>query len=42
MVSGFMLPNTDETEKAKQLLKSIEKENGIYKEDARKIIRGLK
>jgi tetratricopeptide (TPR) repeat protein len=34
--------NTNETEKAKQLLKSIGKENGIYKEDAKKIIRGLK
>ena len=34
--------NTDETEKAKQLFKIIGKENGIYKTDARKIIRGLK
>ena len=34
--------NTDEMEKAKQLFKTIVKENGIYKNDARKIIRGLK
>jgi tetratricopeptide (TPR) repeat protein len=34
--------NTDETEKAKQLFKTIGKENGIYKDDAKKIIRGLK
>ena len=34
--------NTNETDKAKQLLKSIAKEEGIYKNDAKKIIRGLK
>lgn len=34
--------NTNETEKAKQLLTAIEKEDGIYKKEARKIIRGLK
>jgi TolA-binding protein len=34
--------NTNETEKAKQLFKIIGKENGIYKTDAKKIIRGLK
>jgi TolA-binding protein len=34
--------NTNETEKAKQLFTIIVKENGIYKTDARKIIRGLK
>ena len=34
--------NTDETDKAKQLFKDIEKKEGIYKNDARKIIRGLK
>jgi TolA-binding protein len=34
--------NTNETEKAKQLFIIIGKENGIYKNDARKIIRGLK
>ena len=34
--------NSYETEKAKQLFKIIGKENGIYKTDARKIIRGLK
>jgi len=34
--------NTDETEKAKQLFKIIGKEDGIYKNDAKKIIRGLK
>jgi tetratricopeptide (TPR) repeat protein len=34
--------NTDETDKAKQLFKLIGKENGIYKNDARKILRGLK
>jgi hypothetical protein len=34
--------NTNETDKAKQLFKSIENENGLYKNDAKKIIRGLK
>jgi tetratricopeptide (TPR) repeat protein len=34
--------NTNETDKAKQLLKLIGKEDGIYKNDAKKIIRGLK
>ena len=34
--------NTDETAKAKELFKIIAKENGIYKDDAKKIIRGLK
>lgn len=34
--------NTNETEKAKQLLTTIGKENGIYKNDAKKIIRKLK
>jgi predicted Zn-dependent protease len=34
--------NTNETDKAKQLFKLIGKENGIYKNDARKILRGLK
>jgi hypothetical protein len=34
--------NTDETEKAKQLFKIIGKGDGIYKSDAKKIIRGLK
>jgi TolA-binding protein len=34
--------NTDETVKAKELFKTIAKENGIYKDDAKKIIRGLK
>jgi TolA-binding protein len=34
--------NTNETEKAKQLFKIIVNEEGIYKNDARKIIRGLK
>jgi tetratricopeptide (TPR) repeat protein len=34
--------NTNETDKAKLLLKLIGKEDGIYKNDAKKIIRGLK
>lgn len=34
--------NTSETEKAKQLFKIIGTENGIYRNDANKIIRGLK
>ena len=34
--------NTNETEKAKQLFRIIETERGIYKNDAKKIIRGLK
>jgi tetratricopeptide (TPR) repeat protein len=34
--------NTNETEKAKQLFKIIIKEDGIYKNDAKKIISGLK
>jgi len=34
--------NTNETGKAKQLFKLIGKENGIYRNDANKIIRGLK
>jgi tetratricopeptide (TPR) repeat protein len=34
--------NTNENDKAKQLLKIIGKEGGIYKNDANKIIRGLK
>lgn len=34
--------NTNEKEKAKQLFKVIVKEDGIYKNDAKKIIRGLK
>jgi TolA-binding protein len=34
--------NTNETDKSKQLFKIIGKENGIYKDDARKILRGLK
>jgi tetratricopeptide (TPR) repeat protein len=34
--------NTNETDKAKQLFKSIENENGLYKNDAKKIIRGLR
>ena len=34
--------NTDETEKAKQLFKIIVNGDGIYKSDAKKIIRGLK
>jgi tetratricopeptide (TPR) repeat protein len=34
--------NTNETEKAKQLFKIIGKENGIYRNDARKIVRGIK
>jgi len=34
--------NTNEMEKAKQLFKIIVKEDGIYKDNARKIIRGLK
>ena len=34
--------NTNETEKAKQLFSIISKEGGIYKNDAKKIIRGLK
>ena len=34
--------NTNETDKAKQLFKTIVKEGGIYKDNARKIIRGLK
>ena len=34
--------NTNETEKAKQLFKIIGTEDGIYKNDAKKIIRGLK
>jgi TolA-binding protein len=39
---AFCYLNTDETDKAKQLFKSIAKEDGIYKNDAKKIIRGLK
>jgi tetratricopeptide (TPR) repeat protein len=34
--------NTSETEKAKQLFTLIGSENGIYQNDARKIVRGLK
>ncbi|MGC1390671.1 MAG: tetratricopeptide repeat protein [Bacteroidales bacterium] len=34
--------NTNDTEKAKQLFEIIGKEDGIYKSDAKKIIRGLK
>lgn len=34
--------NTNDTEKAKQLFEIIEKEDGIYRNDAKKIIRGLK
>jgi hypothetical protein len=34
--------NTNETDKAKQLFKLIGKEDGIYKNDAKKIIRGLR
>ena len=34
--------NTSETEKAKQLFKAISKEDGIYKKEAGKILRGLK
>ena len=34
--------NTNETDKAKQLFKIIVKEGGIYKDNARKIISGLK
>ncbi len=34
--------NTNETEKAKQLFKIIVKEGGIYKDNARKIIKGLR
>jgi hypothetical protein len=34
--------NTNETEKAKQLFRIIGKENGIYRNDARKIASGLK
>jgi hypothetical protein len=34
--------NTNETDKAKQLFKLIGKEGGIYKDDAKKIIRGLR
>ena len=34
--------NTDETQKAKQLFKIIGKESGIYQNDAKKILRGLK
>ena len=34
--------NTNETEKAKQLFTLIGKESGIYQNDARKIVRGLK
>jgi pentatricopeptide repeat protein len=34
--------NTNETDKAKQLFKLIVKEGGIYKDDAKKIIRGLR
>jgi TolA-binding protein len=34
--------NTNETDKAKQLFKVIVKEGSIYKDNARKIIRGLK
>jgi tetratricopeptide (TPR) repeat protein len=34
--------NTNETDKAKQLFKVIVNEGGIYKDNARKIIRGLK
>ena len=33
--------NTNETDKAKQLFKVIGNENGIYKSDAKKILRGL-
>jgi TolA-binding protein len=34
--------NTNETEKAKQLFEFIGKESGIYQNDAKKIVRGLK
>jgi tetratricopeptide (TPR) repeat protein len=34
--------NTNENDKAKQLLKIIGKESGVYKNDANKILRGLK
>jgi tetratricopeptide (TPR) repeat protein len=34
--------NTNDTEKAKQLFEIIGKEDGIYRNDAKKIIRGLK
>ncbi len=34
--------NTNETDKAKQLFRIIGNEGGIYKKDAKKIIRGLK
>jgi TolA-binding protein len=34
--------NTSESEKAKQLFKAISKEDGIYKKEAGKILRGLK
>jgi tetratricopeptide (TPR) repeat protein len=34
--------NTNETIKAKELFNIIEKENGIYQEDAKKIVRSLK
>jgi tetratricopeptide (TPR) repeat protein len=34
--------NTNETDKAKQLFRIIGNESGIYKKDAKKIIRGLK
>jgi tetratricopeptide (TPR) repeat protein len=34
--------NTNESDKAKQLFNIIVKEGGIYKDNARKIIRGLK
>jgi len=34
--------NTNETKKAKELFLTISKENGIYQNDAKKIMKGLK